>query len=187
MFSKENLKTLLIALAAMFCVSGVLFWGLKYYTRHDEKILVPNVVGSLSSKAAEILEEQDLIAVVTDTLFVADKPLYTVMEQSPDKDSEVKSGRKIYLVVSNNKAPLIEIPDLKDLSEREAKAQLAARGFKVGKVITVPQFGGVVGLNYKGKSVTPRTKVPKGSTIDIRIGRFTTDNDTTTTNVLEIE
>lgn len=187
MFSKENFKTLVLASAVMLGVAAVLFWALKYYTRHDEKIIVPDVIGKAASIAIQELDGLDLNAVITDTIFVADKQVNTVIEQSPDKDSEVKSGRKIYLVVSSNKAPLIEVPDLKDLSEREAKAQLIARGFKVGKVIQVPQFGGVIGLNYQGKAVTERTKVPKGSTIDIRIGRFTSDSDTTRTNIGEIE
>ena len=148
---------------------------------------MPDVLGKAASIAIQELDNLDLVAVITDTVYVADKQVNTVIEQSPDKDSEVKSGRKIYLVISSNKAPLIEIPDLKDLSEREAKAQLIARGFKVGKVIQVPQFGGVIGLIYKGKSAEPRTRVPKGSTIDIRIGRFTSDSDTTRTNLSEIE
>lgn len=187
MFSKDNFKTLVLATAVMIGVAAILFWALKYYTRHEEKIIVPDVLGKAASIAIQELDNLDLVAVITDTVYVADKQVNTVIEQSPDKDSEVKSGRKIYLVISSNKAPLIEIPDLKDLSEREAKAQLIARGFKVGKVIQVPQFGGVIGLNYKGKSAEPRTRVPKGSTIDIRIGRFTSDSDTTRTNLSEIE
>jgi len=186
-FSKENFKTLVLATAVMLGVAAILFWALKYYTRHDEKIIVPDVIGKAASIAIQELEQLDLVPVITDTIFVADKKVNTVIEQSPDKDSEVKSERKIYLVISSNKAPMVELPDLKDLSEREAKAQLTARGFKVGKVIQVPQFGGVIGLNYQGKSVEPRTRVPKGSTIDIRIGRFTSDSDTTRTNLTEIE
>lgn len=185
---KESLKTLIIAGIAMISLGVILFLGLDWYTRHDEKIIVPEVIGKTVAEGFTVLEEQGLIGVVTDTLFMADKPVHTILEQNPDKDSEVKSGRKVYLVVSGNKAPQIEVPDLKDLSEREAKAQLEARGFKVGKVISVPEFGGVVGLNYQGKSIAPKTKLAKGATIDIRIGRYTTDNDTTTTiNLLEIE
>lgn len=183
MFKKENIKTLFIAFGCMLITAAALFYALKYYTRHDEKIIVPNVVGQSATQAFSTLEDIDLIPVITDTLFMADKPVNSILEQSPDKDSEVKSGRKIYMVISSNKAPEIEIPDLKDLSEREAKAQLVARGFTVGKVIQVPQFGGVIGLNYKGKAVSARTKVPKGSTIDIRIGRYSSDTDTTITSL----
>ncbi len=160
MFKKENLKTFLIAFVAMAVVSVLLFMGLKLYTRHSNKILVPDVTDMQIEEAGGKLEAEGLEAVVTDTMYMADKKEFTVLDQNP------KFNR--------------EVPDMKDLSEREARAQLEARGFKVGKVIQVPQFGGVLGLAHKGQLIPPRTKVPKGTTIDIRVGRYTSDDDTTT-------
>ncbi|MGQ3015489.1 MAG: PASTA domain-containing protein [Flavobacteriales bacterium] len=180
MFKKENLKTFLIAFVAMAVVSVLLFMGLKLYTRHSNKILVPDVTDMQIEEAGGKLEAEGLEAVVTDTMYMADKKEFTVLDQNPKFNSEVKSGRKVYLVISSNNPPEVEVPDMKDLSEREARAQLEARGFKVGKVIQVPQFGGVLGLAHKGQLIPPRTKVPKGTTIDIRVGRYTSDDDTTT-------
>lgn len=181
MFKKENLKTFLIAFVSMIALSVLLFLCLRFYTRHSNKIQVPEITGMQIEAATAKLGDEGLEAVVTDTMYMADKKEFTVLDQNPKPNSEVKSGRKIYVVISSNTPPEVEVPDMKDLSEREARAQLEARGLKVGKIIQVPQFGGVLGLSHKGQAIPPRTKVPKGTTIDIRVGRYTTDNDTTTT------
>jgi beta-lactam-binding protein with PASTA domain len=63
------------------------------------------------------------------------------------------------------------MPNLRDLSLRQATSLLETYGMKVGSVITVPSVGkAVVEQYYKGYVIAPGEKIPQGSVITLQIG-----------------
>ncbi len=171
--NKTFLTQFFIALGVMFVVAFLLLKSLDIYSRHGKSIPVPEVLNLKGPEAIEKLDDAGLEGIITDSLYQDGKKPGVVLEQNPPAGEEVKSGRKIYLLVSTGNPPLVEIPDLRDLSLREANALLETKGLKLGKVGKKPGPGAVLEMKYKGDNVAPKTKLPKGTAIDVVIGTGT--------------
>lgn len=160
----------LIAGGVMLVVAFLLLKSLDLYSRHGSHVVVPHVVGLSAEDATEKLDDENLEAILTDSLYEEGKKTGIILEQNPISGAEVKSGRKVYLLVSTGRPPMIEVPDLRDLSLREANAVLETKGLKLGKTEKRPGPGAVLDMKFKGQVLAPKTKLPKGSAIDIVIG-----------------
>ncbi|MES2780374.1 MAG: PASTA domain-containing protein, partial [Bacteroidota bacterium] len=73
---------------------------------------------------------------------------------------------------NSNKAPLVNLPNLIDVSLRQAQVMLQSVGLKVGKLIYRPDIAQNVVLEqlYGNHTIAAGTKIPKGSTIDLVLG-----------------
>jgi beta-lactam-binding protein with PASTA domain len=162
-----------IAVLVVAVLLGILSWSLSSYTRHGQKISVPDLRGESIDKAAETLEALNLTLVVMDSAYNVEKKLNSILEQNPKPGSKVKEGRKVYLVVNASKVPSVEVPDLAGKSSMKyAKLQLQSVGLVAGNVIyrPDPHLNAVIGLEVAGKPVGKGSKLPKGTTIDIVLG-----------------
>jgi beta-lactam-binding protein with PASTA domain len=148
--NKSFLKQFLIALAAMLAVSFLLLKSLDLISRHGQSTPVPDVGGMKAEEAVEKLDDAGLEGIITDSLYADGKKPGVILEQNPEAGQEVKSGRKIYLLVSTGNPPLVEIPDLRDLSLREANALLETKGLKLGKIGKKPGPGAVLEMRIRG-------------------------------------
>ena len=168
--NKNFFIQLLIAAAVMLAVAFALLKSLDLYSRHGSHVTVPHVVDMTSAEAATKLDDEGLDVIVTDSLYAEGKKPGVVLEQNPTGGAEVKKGRKVYLLISTGTPPMVEVPDLRDLSLREANALLETKGLKLGSVGKRPGPGAVLDMKYKGKILTPKTKLQKGSAVDVVIG-----------------
>jgi len=168
--NKQFIIRILIAGAAMLLVSFLLLKSLDLYSRHGSHVSVPHVLDMQAGDAMEKLDDEGLEAVVTDSLYENGKKPGVVLEQNPAGGAEVKKGRKVYLLVSTGNPPMVEVPDLKDLSMREAQAVLETKGLKLGKVEKRPGPGAVLDMKYNGQKLQPKTKLQKGSVVSIVVG-----------------
>ena len=162
-----------IAVLVVAVLLGILSWSLSSYTRHGQKISVPDLRGESIDKAAETLEALNLTLVVMDSAYNVEKKLNSILEQNPKPGSKVKEGRKVYLVVNASKVPSVEVPDLAGKSSMKyAKLQLQSVGLVAGNVIyrPDPHLNAVIGLEVAGKPVGKGSKLPKGTTVDIVLG-----------------
>jgi beta-lactam-binding protein with PASTA domain len=73
----------------------VLQWA-KSYTRHGEKIAVPNLIGKSYANVEDENNPNDFEYVITDSTYFPGQPGGMIMEQDPKPASFVKNGRKIY-------------------------------------------------------------------------------------------
>lgn len=160
----------MIAVGVMLVASFILLKSLDLYSRHGSHVTVPHVLDLKADAAIEKLDDEGLEAVITDSLYEDGKATGIILEQNPVGGAEVKSGRKVYLLISTGTPPMVEVPDLRDLSLREANALLETKGFKLGKQSHRPGPGAVLDMSYKGKTLQPKTKLQKGSTIDVVVG-----------------
>ena len=117
-------------------------------------------------------QREELATQIVDSIFELDKPPGTVVDQDPAPDSKVKEDRTIYLTVNASLPPKIKMPDLIDVSYRQAEAILQTFGLKVGTLIYKPDLAknAVLGQRYKGAEINPGTEIPQGSLIDLVLG-----------------
>lgn len=170
--SNAYVKTFL----AMAIIGGILIWlamyGLKVYTKHGESVVVPSVMGMQVEEAATILQKSDLNYEVVDSIFLTGGTPGGITDQIPEEGSFVKKNRTIYLTMQAKSIEQVAIPPLKDFSQRQAIATLSSLGFNNVKTIEVPSIykGLVIDVSYKGKSLEPYAKVPKGDIIELTVG-----------------
>lgn len=113
-------KNLLIAvLIFLVLVFAILSW-LKVYTQHGEAVEVPDVKGLQLEKAEAFFTSKDLFFQVIDSTFSKSAIPGSILETVPPIGAKVKKGRTIYLKINSFTAQLITVPDVKDLSQRQA-------------------------------------------------------------------
>lgn len=171
---------LFLAVAAFIVVMVLLFKSFDFYTHHSEAIEVPDLTGFQVEDAKKILEAKKLRLATIDSVYEVPKekkkiPKGAVVDQNPKPAEKVKSGRRFYLLIRSITPPMVVMPDLIDLSLRQAIGILESKGLKLGKTIKVPGMPPVMKQLYNGKPIPPGTKIPKGSTVDVWIGEGGSD------------
>lgn len=171
--SKVFFKQLAIAIVIIIVVVFLVLQWLGYATNHDQKIPVPELRKMTVEKAGETLENIDLEYVVLDTVdFRENYPPYSVVEQDPLPNVNVKEGRKIYIKVNAGKYSTIMLPDLIQKTYRAAVPTLKASGLEEGKKTYKPYMAKDVVLEMwqNGKKLKSGDKVMKASKIDLVLG-----------------
>jgi beta-lactam-binding protein with PASTA domain len=170
--SKVFLINLLLALVFVAAVFGFTYTYLGSYTHHGESISVPDLRGLKKERMESFVKDKHLRYAIVDSLFELDKEPGTVIEQDPAPDSKVKENRTIYLTVNASLPPKVKMPDLIDVSYRQAEAILQTFGLKVGSLIYKPDLArnAVLGQRYRGSEISAGKEIPKGSVIDLVLG-----------------
>jgi eukaryotic-like serine/threonine-protein kinase len=162
---------LAIVIIVVLLLTGVSL-VLNNVTRHGESLTVPDITGLRVEDAEKILIAKKLKVMITDSLFFEDKPKNSVLDQNPSPQSKVKEGRVVYITINSTKAPLVNMPNLIDVSYRQAQVMLQSVGLKPGQLIYKPDIAKNVVLEQllANQNVVPGEKIPKGSTIDLVLG-----------------
>jgi len=173
LFSKAFLKQLLI-LAGVFIVLLIIinFW-LKSFTNHGEYITVPDFSGLLYSEVEDYADERDLEAVIIDSIYDNTKTKGSVISQDPLPGALVKDGRKIYLTIVSLSPEMVKMPNLIDITLRQAISTLETYGLRVGKLTYVPHIAvnAVLKQEYRGVKIPPGKIIEKGSRINLTLGQ----------------
>jgi serine/threonine-protein kinase len=96
-------------------------------------IEVPNLSGLSYESARQKLYESGLLTEIRSREFDDNIPDEGVISQSPERGEKVKKGRKIAVVLSKGKEIAV-IPDVRGLTERQARIEMKKVGLSVGKV-----------------------------------------------------
>ena len=164
---------LLLAAALIVGIPYGVFVSLNAFTHHGEKIEVPNVTQKTYTEALEMLNQRDLIAVVSDSVFDKNYAPGTILSQLPAAGNEVKSGRQIYLTVNMKGLPPVKMPDLvRNATERIAEMRLKQLGFKLSKTQRVegePE-GLVISIKQNGKRVNAGEMITRDLPLTIVAG-----------------
>ena len=157
-------------------VTGLLIWGVLYwldsYTLHNQAILVPDVKGLQEEVAAPILKKSKLRYQVVDSVYSRTVEPGAIVEQIPAAESKVKQNRIVFLTVNAKTSQTVELPDVKEISQRQAVASLRSLGFRVDSVEYVPyEYKDlVVNVLYKGLPVNSGVRLPFGATLWLQVG-----------------
>jgi beta-lactam-binding protein with PASTA domain len=148
------------------------YFGLDYYTRHGDGIIVPSVLKMKPFEAEEKLSSLDLRMKIIDTVYIDNMKPGVIVEQLPSADEDVKTGRVIYVTVNATSRPRVSMPKLTDCSLNLAKALIKNAGLVLGIVSKeYAEYGNnlVTSQRVGGRSIEAGEKVLKGTVVDITI------------------
>lgn len=175
------MKKILLNIGLMIITGVVIAWlamlWLDKWTRHDDTIIVPSVKTYSYEKASQMLQEDGLLAILSDSVYDNRTAPGTVIEQNPKGGTVVKEGREIYLTINALSPKMITLPSLTDISLRQARSIL--EGLEIKRVIEkrVPSdFKDLVlAVRYKGNRLSPGARVPVNATLELEVGEGLSD------------
>jgi beta-lactam-binding protein with PASTA domain len=155
-------------------VAGLLFLffnSLDWLTNHGKQTTVPKLVGKNMKEAVKTLERQGF-KVQIDSTFVSYKNPLEVLFQEPEQGATVKIGRTIFLTINRKTPPSIKMPNLVNMSFRNAMLEMQSYRLVMGDTIYRPDVaaGSILEQWYKGKPIAAGTLVPLGSKISLVVG-----------------
>jgi beta-lactam-binding protein with PASTA domain len=170
--SKKFLLHLAGVVVMIFIVIWIAFIALNRYTRHGDYLTVPFLRGMTLDQVRNGDLYSDFQFVVLDSVYDPGKPKGTIIHQDPYPDSKVKKNRKIYLTIVSLIPEKTTMPELKNMTLRQATGTLESIGLKVGSITYVPAFDedAIQQQNFDGHVIEAGTKLDKGSTIDLVVG-----------------
>ncbi|MBK8808529.1 MAG: PASTA domain-containing protein [Bacteroidales bacterium] len=163
----------------VFLVYVLIKLFLTSYTNHGEQVPVPNFKGLSFERALEIADESNLEIVVQDSVYSTAYPKGTIVEHQPQPGLFIKEGRKIFITMNADTPPNVKMPELVDESLRQAVSTIESAGLKVGKIIYKIGFKDLVLEQLMdGKKIKSGIQIPKGTSIDLFVGKGDSDEKT---------
>lgn len=167
------LKNLIAALVVGVVLLVVLIVWLRSYTQHGVEVEIPSVTGMYMQEALPIVEGEGLRLVVIDSTYSRKVPLGTIVEQNPPAGSHAKLDRAIYVTVNASTVRQIVLPELHDISYRQAEATLRSLGILVSGYVYEPSEYKdlVLDIRQGDKSIEVGERVAEGSAVTLVVGR----------------
>ncbi|NLE32901.1 MAG: PASTA domain-containing protein [Bacteroidales bacterium] len=171
------LKRLLKHMAVFATIVGVLIvaalLSLKSYTHHNDVIAVPDVQTLTPEQAAVFLEKKGLRYKVVDSVYVKSKLKGSIIDQKPAAGSTVKKNRIVFLTINARASETVNLPDVRDFSQRQAVATLEGLEIRVAGIDYVPSEYRdlVMDVRYNGHSIKPGFNLNKGTSVTLVVGQ----------------
>lgn len=171
--SKAFFKNLAIFIVLFSLICWIILRWLASYTKHNETVAVPDFTGIKLAQLDEFVADKHVRYQIIDSLYSPKAAKGIVVKQEPEPKEQVKDNRTIYLYVTSLMPPSILMPKLIDRSLRQATAMITNNGLRLGKLTyTADECSNcILDQLVKGKHVTPGTFIPKGTVVDLVIGR----------------
>jgi beta-lactam-binding protein with PASTA domain len=189
LFSKLFVKNLAIAFGLLVGIIMILLIWLNVYTRHGQARPVPDFFGLNLAETAKLARKNKLKYQVIDSVYTTVVPAGSVAEQTPVPGFKVKKKRKILLTINAFKPEMVKIPNLVGLPIRQAKAMIESAGLEMGERTYIPDLSVdfVIRQLYKGKTITERDSLQKGSQIDLVLGKGLSNQKTLVPDLLGLK
>ncbi|MDR2147163.1 MAG: PASTA domain-containing protein [Tannerella sp.] len=178
----------LLAIGAVLCL--MVYLVLKFvdiYTNHNQAVVVPDVRGLQIEEAEPFLRKNMLKYVLIDSIYSKDHAPGAIVEMMPGANAKVKKNRTVLITVNAKTEKKATIPEVSDISYREAALLLRSRGFTdiEYKYVSGPYRDLAIGVQYGGQMVQSGTRVPLSAKLILVISEGDTyyqDTDTTGEN-----
>ncbi|HFB62162.1 MAG TPA: PASTA domain-containing protein [Bacteroidetes bacterium] len=164
---------LLISIALTLVIIWGVFKFLDVFTRHGEVYLVPNFSGQTVTELEQKGFNQYFDLLVIDSVYDIHHAPGSIVMQNPLPGAKVKKGRHVYLTIVAKTPEMVQMPDLRNLSLRQAMVLLEGKGLRVKQLQYVDYFAknAVIDQLLNGEPVEPETKLPKGTAIGLVVGK----------------
>ena len=176
-FDKSDLKFVAVnVVLALLIGIGILIALIAYlrrYTEHGVEVEVADVRGMVEAEAQLKLDGQDLVLVVIDSTYSDKVPFGTIVDQNPQPGSHAKHGREVYVTINATMKRQVSMPNLQDMSYRQAETTLRGMGLVVDSVYDYEPSAYrdlVLDVKSNGVSVAPGQKVPVGTKVRLVVG-----------------
>ena len=168
-------KKFYVNLLIILALCGVLLWLtfrlLDKYTRHDEVYSMPDFVGQNFSKVSHDYAE-DFHFILIDSVYPKGQEPGSIYQQDPLPGSKVKKGRNVYAIIVAVMPEKTIMPNLKNLSLREAIGRLESSGLDVDRLQyqDYSYKNNIIDQYYEGQPIQEGTELVKGSKIMLKVG-----------------
>ena len=169
--SSQFWKHLIVSSLVALTVLGISFLVLNVYTKHGDEVVVPDFEGIYIKDLDKFIEDHNVRYEIVDSIYNIEKAKGTVADQDPEAGSKVKPERVIYLTVYAMLNQKTAMPNLIDLSLRQATSLLETYGLKVGNLRYEEGLPPVIRQLFKGQPIKAGTLIDKGSKIDLVLGK----------------
>jgi eukaryotic-like serine/threonine-protein kinase len=172
LLSRKFWISLVLAFAFMGIILFVLIKFLESFTRQGKELVVPDFTGSTLPMIEAVGYNELFTFLVVDSVYDESQLPGSVIMQDPIPRTRVKKGRRIYFTMVASTPEMVIMPDLRDLTLRQALNVLEMSKLKTGKLIYQPSFdkNAVLAQFYMEDTVAPGDTLVKGSLIDMVIG-----------------
>jgi beta-lactam-binding protein with PASTA domain len=159
-------RNLVLAFCAVVVFAGASALLLNIFTRHNQSLPVPDLVGINIAEARQMIEGEGLRLEVLDSLYA---PMYdggAVLEQLPMAGTEVKKGRRVLVTIASHQQKMVQVPFVTGFSLRQAKNMLEMAGLEIGQLRYVSNIaaGNVLA------ELVGRDTVRRGSNLSLEVG-----------------
>ena len=177
LFDKSDLKfvgwNMVFALVIGLGILISLIIWLRGYTQHGVEVEVEDVRGLVVTEAEPILQAQGLQLQVVDSTYSDKVPFGTIVEQDPKPQSHAKHGRAVYVTINATTKRHITMPNLHDMSYRQAETTLRGLGIRVDTVYDYEPSAFrdlVLDVRVDTGSVQPGQRLPVGTKVRLVVG-----------------
>jgi len=181
-FFKKLIKdALVVNILLIFTVTLILIYGtlkwLDIYTNHNQVVMVPDVKGLKLSDAIPFFESNGLRYNIIDSVYSNAVAPGAIVEMTPSAGSKVKDGRIVFITLNASTSQLAAIPEVEDLSFRQAYALLRAQGFEMIEIEYIPgNFKDLaVCVERNGSVLEKGTRVPIYSLLVLKVSNGEND------------
>jgi beta-lactam-binding protein with PASTA domain len=163
---------ILVGIVLALGIFFVFVLSLNWLTHHNSSKTVPQVLGKTLEEAEKILAKAGFEIEIQDSIYTDTSKPNIVLKQFPEADEIVKVNRTVYLTINRAVPPMIEMPNLKDYSFRNAEMILRNSGLKLGDTSYRSNFAkdAVLEILYNGETISAGTKIRMGSKISFILG-----------------
>lgn len=162
-----------IAIVVSFLLLWLIIGTLNFYTHHGEAIPIPDYSGLSMSEIDTMPNDHHFNFIIIDSIYDSKRAPGTVVMQNPLSNSKVKRKRKIYLTIIAKMPEMVKMPNLVDLSLRQALVTLEANGLQVNNLQYIPDFAenAVLAQVYNGDTIAPDSLIQRRAKIDLILGK----------------
>lgn len=168
-------KKFYIHLVAIILLSFILLWLtiklLGVYTRHGRVYELPDFSG-MTIEEVEHEYGRAYHFILVDSIYSKTEDPGTIVQQDPLPNSKVKHGRNVYYIIVAKTPEKTTMPNLNNLSLRQALVLLESSGLEVKELVYMDHFArnAICEQRYKGDIIKPGTELIKGSKITLYVG-----------------
>lgn len=170
--SKTFKRNALAAIGIFIFLIVLNMFFLRIYTNHGDSVEIPELKGKTSDEVAAILDDLDLRFQIGDSVYSKETAPGTVLDQYPKAGMKVKENRVIFITLCALSQEMIAMPQLTDISYRQAINLIESNGLIAGNIEYQPsEFPNLV-LEQKveGKRIEVGERIAKGSVVDLVLG-----------------
>ena len=180
LYSKSLFIQLLIALLVSILIVYLSLTFLKYFTFHNNHQKVPNLKGISLINLPQIISDKNLrFEIIDSSKFTPILPPLSVIEHLPGPGQLVKKNRKIYVTLNPSGYKRISVPNVVQITRRNAEVKLISVGFSIGEITYENNIGKnmVLEVRYEGEPIEPGILLKKTAKIDLVLGNGKSNNE----------
>ncbi|MCF6170602.1 MAG: PASTA domain-containing protein [Bacteroidales bacterium] len=168
---------LLIAIVFSFVLLWLVLMSLDLFTRHGDVYIIPDFKGKTVEQLLDDNYDEFFDLQVIDSIYDKRNEKGSIIIQNPLPGAKVKQGRNVYLTIVAETPEKVLMPNLKNLSLRQALVTLEANDLPVGRLEYVEYFArnAVVDQLVKNEPIESGTEISKGTAIDLMVGKGKTE------------